>query len=652
MSDDRARGPSERGAAMSRALPWPWRPRGGEADPFRRRSRPLEHAIVWSLFAAACVSVVVSALILWTLIDGSWGFFGSDRVTAWGFLTGTRWQPSGLEPSFGILPLAAGTLLVAGGSLLIAAPLGVGSAVFLSEFASRRTRSLAKPVIEVLAGIPSVVYGFFALLVISPFFQEHLGASYFNAVSAIIVMAVMTLPIIVSISDDAMKAVPQHLREASLAMGATRWETATRVVMPAASSGIVASLMLGLGRALGETMVVTLAAGSVPNLTLNPLREVMTMTSFMAQTATGDIPPGLGADSAFAVGLTLFFITYVVTALAGMVVERIKGGSTVRSRGAGRARARELLDRALDLWRGAWARLAAVVPRRAPDEQALLRRRYVKARLGVAAVAGCFLVAVAFLAYLIWSVLSQGLPTLSWRFVTSPLHYRPESAGILPVILGSVYLMLLTMLLAVPVGVGSAVYLNEFARDSVLTRFLRRIIQNLAGVPSIVFGLVGAAVFVAMFGLGRSLLAGALTLAVMVLPIIVVSTEEALKSVPQTFREAARAVGATRWQTVRHHVLPNATPGILTGSVLALSRAIGETAPILFIANTFVKVNPEGVASPFAAMPMQIFHWTKHANAGFHDLAASTIVVLLLILMTMNTVAIIIRMRAERRREW
>jgi len=636
---------------MARPLHWLSFLSHDEGNPFRRRLRPGERLIVWALFASASFSIVVSAIILWTLVDGSWGFFTDDRVTLWGFLTGSRWQPSGLEPSFGLLPLAAGTLLIAGGTLLIAAPLGIGSAIYMAEFASPRARTVLKPVIEVLAGIPSVVYGFFAILVISPIFQANLGASYFNAISAIIVMAIMVLPIIVSISDDAMKAVPMHLREASLAMGATKWETATRVVMPAASSGIMASLILGLGRALGETMVVTLVAGSIPILTLNPLSEVMTMTSFIAQTATGDIPPGIGADSAFAVGLTLFFITYLVNSFAGIVVERIKTGSSVRSKGPGtrRARAMRAVHAPLDR---AFARASAMVPKRRLGEEAMLRRRYIRGRLGVALVGSCLAFAVGFLAILMWNVLAQGLPTLSWHFITSPLDWRPERAGILPVILGSVYLMLLTVVLAIPVGVGSAIYLNEFARDTWYTRFLRRIIQNLSGVPSIVFGLVGAAVFVAMLGLGRSLLAGALTLAIMVLPIIVVATEESLKSVPFAFREAAMSVGATRWQTVRHHVLPNALPGILTGSVLALSRAIGETAPILFIANTYVKVNPGSIMDPFAALPMHIFYWTKQARPEFHDLAASTIVVLLIMLLSMNALAILIRIRSEKRRDW
>jgi phosphate transport system permease protein len=218
--------------------------------------------------------------------------------------------------------------------------------------------------------------------------------------------------------------------------------------------------------------------------------------------------------------------------------------------------------------------------------------------------------------------------------------------------MGSVYLMLITMVFSAPIGIGAAIYLNEFAKDNRYTRFLRRIIQNLAGVPSIVFGLLGYLFFAHVLGFGMSLLSAGLVLTIMVLPIVVVATEEALKSVPDSFREAARGVGSTRWQTVRHHVLPNALPGISTGLILSLSRAIGETAPILFIVSYFTKTVPSGIMDGFTALPSQIFYWSQHAKPEFHVLAASTIIILLIILLGMNAIAIIIRQRAQAKRDW
>ncbi len=612
---------------------------------FGRKKAIRERMIVWLLFLTASIAIVISATIIFTLVEGSAGFFLNPAVNIFEFFTGSKWTPNGTNPSFGLLPLLSGTLLIAGGALLIGAPLGIGGAVYLSEFAGKRIRRAAKPVIEVLAGIPSIVYGFFALLVISPILQQYFGASYFNAASAIIVIAIMVLPIIVSVSDDSMNAVPKHIREASLAIGATKWETSVKIVMPAASSGIIASLLLGLARALGETMVVVLAAGSLARLSLNPFKEVQTMTAYIAQVATGDIPPGVAVNAAFAVGLVLFVITYIINILAGKVVLRIKRGGASSKKQTWLAKFTKKI----------FATFISIKNRlylRSRDKKLSLNHRYLKEKIGITVVANCLLIAIIFLIFLLVSIFEQGVSGINWVFLTSFPSATPSKAGIYPVILGSIYLVCLTLVFAVPMGVGAAVYLNEFAKDNRYTRFLRRIIQNLAGVPSIVFGLVGLSIFSRLFGFGPSLLAGSLTLAIMILPVIVVATEEALKSVPDSFREASRGLGATKWQTVRHHVIPYAIPGTLTGVILAISRAIGETAPILFIGSLFAKTAPSGILDGFLALPITIFYWTRHPKMQFHDLAASTIIVLLIILLSMNLVAIIIRQRSQARRDW
>ena len=616
-------------------------------DLFKKGSHPFEKIIVTLLFVTASLAVVISAAIIYTLADGSIDFFTASEVSTLDFFTGTSWVPSGRNPSFGVLPLLAGTALIAGGALSIGAPLGIGAALFLSEFASKRLRAILKPIIEVLAGIPSIVYGFFALLFISPRLQEYFGASYFNAASAIIVMSIMILPIVVSISDDAMRAVPRHQREASYAMGATKWETATRVVLPGASSGITASVLLGLGRAIGETMVVTLAAGSVSNLTFNPFAEVQTMTAYIAQVATGDIPPGVAVDAAFAIGLLLFVITLIVNIIAGLILKYFKPREKPKKHNLiTKLRIKDRFEILIEIIQ----RTLRIKTKK--SREVSLKKRAIKGRIGITIMGSCLFFASGFLVILLGSIFSKGLGSISWQFLSHFPSWNPDKAGIYPVILGSVYLMLLTMAIAVPIGVGAAVYLTEIASDSWYSRFLRRIIQNLAGVPSIVFGLVGLTIFVRLFDFRLSLLSGSLTLSLMALPIIIVATEEALKSVPKGFREAARGLGATRWQTVRHHVLPNAIPGMLTGTVLALSRAIGETAPILFIGAIFSKSAPSGVFDGFLALPLTIFYWTRHPKVEFHQLAASTIIVLLIILLSMNSLAIIIRHRAQSRREW
>jgi len=619
-------------------------------NPFHKKVDLKENIIVRLIFIAASLAIVVSLAILYTLVSGSVDFFFDPKVNILEFFIGTKWTPSGTDPSFGLLPLLSGTVLIAGGSILIATPLGVGAAVYLTQFANKKASSIAKPIIELLAGIPSIVFGFFALIVISPLLREYFGASYFNAASAIIVMSVMILPIIVSVSDDSMRAVPRELKEASLAVGATKWETVIKVVIPAASSGIIASILLGLARALGETMVVALAAGSVARLTLNPLSEVQTMTAYIAQVATGDIPPGVAVSAAFAVGLVLFLITYIINFIAGRIVLRIQNPGSQSSK-----KNKKNIINKLSTRKSASSLktpLQQNLEIKKINSEDTLNRRHRISGLGILLVGSCLVIASVFLGFLMFSILEQGLSGINMNFLTSYPSSIPSKAGIFPVIMGSVYLVCLAMLFSVPTSMGAAVYLTEFAKDNYYTRILRRLIQNLAGVPSIVFGLVGLTVFVRVFGFGTSVLSGSLTLAIMIMPIIIVTTEEALKAIPKSFREAARGLGATKWQTVRHHVIPYALPGTLTGSILALSRAIGETAPILFIASVFAKTSPDSIFDGFLALPITIFYWTRHPKIQFQNLAASTILVLLVILFTMNLLAIIIRQRSQANRDW
>jgi phosphate transport system permease protein len=261
------------------------------------------------------------------------------------------------------------------------------------------------------------------------------------------------------------------------------------------------------------------------------------------------------------------------------------------------------------------------------------------------------LLALAALAALIVVIVRDGAARLSWGFLTSFPSRDPARAGVLPALVGSLLVMALTALFALPTGVAAAVYLEEYGPQGRWARLLEVTIANLAGVPSIIYGLLGLGLFVRALGLGRSLIAGAATLALLVLPVVILSTREALRAVPATLREASYALGATRWQTVRYQVLPAALPGILTGLILAMSRAIGETAPLITIgALTYVPFLPDGLRSPFTVLPIQIFNWVSRPQAGFAANAAAAIVVLLLLLVSMNLTAILLRDRTQARR--
>jgi phosphate transport system permease protein len=281
---------------------------------------------------------------------------------------------------------------------------------------------------------------------------------------------------------------------------------------------------------------------------------------------------------------------------------------------------------------------------------ALLRKRQLRSRLFEWVCAGVTGLAVVILALLLQDVFVDGYRWVDAQFLNSFPSRFPEKAGIKSALVGTLWLVSFTALIAIPTGVLAAIYLEEYAPKNRLTHFIEINIANLAGVPSIVFGILGLAIFVRFFGLGRSVIAGALTMSLLILPVIIIAAKEAIRSVPNSLRLAAFALGATRWQVVRAHVLPSALPGILTGIILALSRAIGETAPLIMIgALTFVAFLPESPMDEFTALPIQIFNWTARPQETFHELAAGGIIVLLAVLLLMNAVAVYIRYRGSKK---
>lgn len=259
------------------------------------------------------------------------------------------------------------------------------------------------------------------------------------------------------------------------------------------------------------------------------------------------------------------------------------------------------------------------------------------------------LIGIIVLGILLVDILRRGFPFLTKTFFTNFPSRFPNKAGILPGIVGSVNIILLTILFAVPVGLGTAIYLEEYAINNRITKFIKINISNLSGTPSIVYGLLGLAVFVRTLGLGKSILSGALTMSLVVLPIVIVSSQEAVKAVPQYLRHGSYALGATKWQTIRKIVIPAALPGIFTGVILSVSRALGESAPLLMVgAATYVSKLPDGVFSVFTALPLQIYYWMGLPKEDFKDLAAAGIIVLLAILLTTNAITIVLRNKYQR----
>jgi phosphate transport system permease protein len=259
------------------------------------------------------------------------------------------------------------------------------------------------------------------------------------------------------------------------------------------------------------------------------------------------------------------------------------------------------------------------------------------------------LIALAALAALVYDVLGDGAARLSWSFLTSIASRHAEQAGVYHALMGSIWVIALTAALALPVGVAAAIYLEEYGTRSRVARFIELNIANLAAVPSIIYGLLGLGLFVRYLAMGQSVLAGASTLALLALPVVILSTREALRTVPNSIREGSYALGATKWQTIWNQVLPMALPGVLTGLILALSRAIGETAPLITIgALTYIPFAPDSIWSKFTVLPIQVFNWVSRPQVDFHTNAAAAILVLLALLLSMNAIAIVVRDRYQR----
>ena len=290
-------------------------------------TRPLEKIVKFFITASAFAAILISISIVFTLLTEAINFFQDPAVTLKGYFTATRWTPTFQNPEYGVMVLISSTLYIAVIACLISFPLGLFSAIYLSEFATKRTRKVIKPVLEVLAGVPTVVFGYFALNWITPNIIQRFipGTGVFNALSAGIAVGIMIIPTIASISDDALNAVPNSLRNGSLALGSTRRITALKIMFPAAISGIIASFILGFSRAIGETMIVTIAGGQYPELNLDPRSAMYTITSSIVNVSLGDTPHGTTAYNAlFALGITLFIMTFILNIASDYVARKYR----------------------------------------------------------------------------------------------------------------------------------------------------------------------------------------------------------------------------------------------------------------------------------------------------------------------------------------
>ena len=628
-----------------------------------------EKSIKTILFLSAISAIIVIFSIILFLLRDAYPIFQTAGV--WNILSGIKWNPTGEPPSYGAFSLIVGTLLVTIGAMVIAIPLSLGSAIFISEIASPRMKSIIKPAIELLAGIPSVVFGFFGLIILTTWlrisFNQPSGESW---LAGSILLGIMAIPTITSVAEDAISSVPREYKDGSLALGATRWQTISKVIVPSALSGITAAIILGIGRAIGETMAVMMVCGNptyglIPEPITNVFYPIKTLTSTLG-IEMGEVATGSNHYYAlFGLALLLLIITLIVNVVATMILGRLKEKHLVKSKKK-KFLTYEILNKIKQFF---YILIAIVIVLMLFISIGLLLTLFILAiivgiyylakkitvktmqKIAFGTISLAVLTVIIILGIILVYIVSNGIGALSWDFITQGSSNIGRSGGIFPAVVGTLYLIVGAIVFALPLGVGAAVYLNEYTKEGKIKKIIRAGADLLNGTPSIVFGLFGFAFFVMYLKMGFSLLAGQITLAFMILPTIIRTTEEALKSVPQTLREGSLALGATKWQTISKVVLPPAAPGILTGAILGIGRAAGETAPIMFTAVVFSNFIPNSFFEPVNALPYHLFMLSTSVP-GSQQNQAGTALVLLLLVIGIYLIAILLRNRYRKTMKW
>jgi phosphate transport system permease protein len=598
--------------------------------------------LIHGIFAlAAAVPTAIALAMVGVFVYQSARFF--QQVPLWNFLSDRTWTPLFSTQGYGIMVLVTATGMISTIALLVAIPVGTLAAIFLTEYAKDPLRQVLKSALETLSGIPTIVFGYFALFFVTPALRHIIPQlSVFNALSAGLVTGVLIVPTVSSICEDTLRSLPPTLKEGAYTLGMTQREVIQHVLLPAALPGLLAAYTLAASRSLGETMIAAIAAGQRPHLTLNPLVPVSSITAYIVQISLGDVSAdSLRFHTIFAAGMVLFVMTLTLNSLGRWLLHRYR-------RAMQTFLIPTVMPRPLAAGEAAIATDLADSPLTFRAQR--LRRRLLDTLLvglGLASV----ILGIVVLALMALVAFRSGFSRLDWQFLTGFPSRRPEEAGIYAAWVGTTLLLVLTACLALPIGVAAAIYLEEYIPDRPLNRLLDVLIANLAAVPSILYGLLGLALFARQWAPvtgGRSLLSAALVMAIIALPLLIIATRNALRSVPGSLRRAAYSVGMSRLQALRHVILPAAAPGIITGITLALSRVVGEAAALIAIgAIAFVRTAPslsiDGLQGPFSTLPTQIFFWAARPQVGFQTNAAAAILVLGGLVFTLNLAAVLLR---------
>lgn len=644
-----------------------------------KKTRPVDSDRVCRTVLAAVASLAAVTVVAMIIFIAGQGFDALSEVGIWEFLTGSVWRP--YIGSYGAASLIAGTLMVTAGAMMVACPIGIGAAIYLSEIASPKTRKKVKPIIEVMAGIPSVVYGLLGIMILVPMMHGLFPDQTVSGLSWLtgsVLLGIMALPTVISVSDDALQTVPSSYREASLAIGATKWETIMKVIVPAAASGISAAVILGIGRAIGETMAVMMVTGNTaifPDPVWNVFSTLRTITATLALEMPEVVVGSTSYSALFLLALILMIMILAINLSVRAVMNRSArkfsgdekvGRLTLAIENMDQTKIRMFKDLLLtaavaaavfcgaSLFTGTLQSMAAAVGtvvvwkvlatagRRKVDRNQRQKLAYGSLSLVTFAIVAVLILVTVYIAV-------KAVPALSLDFLLDDPSRAGRSGGIFPAIVGTLELIAGTALIAVPLGVLTGVYLTEYGGNGRVTRVVTAAVDVLNGTPSVIFGLFGMVVIVVYLGMGYSLIAGCVTLALMTMPVIIRTTQEAVRAVPDDLREASRAIGATKMQTTFRVVLPTAVNGIVTGAILSLARAAGETAPIMFTAVVVqAKVADYALTEPVMALPYHLYYLATEGRAD-PSMMYATALVLLAIVLAMFLLASYVRARGEKR---
>lgn len=593
----------------------------------------------------ACLSILaVFGIICYILVASVPAF---REIGFFKFLFGTRWHfPT---DTYGIIAMLCSTLVVTVLAVVLGGVIGVFTAVFMVFWCPDKLhiryrgknrglqklvawmntwlnkinlRTIFDQVIKLLAGIPSVIYGYFGIVVLVQGGLVYMDPNYrgYGLLATCIVLAIMIIPTVTSLSKNALEAVPQQYFEGALAMGNTKAQAVFKVVFPAARSGIISALILGVGRAIGETMAVQMVAGGSVNFPDGFFTPICPLT-VKINMEMGEVVPGSLHESALmATGFVLLVLVLIVTLSVNFVPKEFKG------------------KRGTKVLHG--------------DDAARVTYRKKGLVPEILKYCGmvCAAIVVVSLAAIILFICINGIPNLSWNFLFGGDDY--DGISLAPAFLTTLYIILFTLVIALPLGIGAAIFLNEYAKPgSKFVKVIRTFIDTLAGVPSIVFGLFGYLFFVQIFG--RNTFAGAFTMVLVVLPTIIRSTEEALRAVPMELREASYGLGASKIRTIFKVVLPSAFPGIATAIVLSVGRIISESAALIYTAG-MMAVASSSVASAVDPTNMgstlTVFMYSFFAEGLAYEEAYATAFVLLIITFVLNFIVYMIQKRVRKKR--